>query len=97
MLFGKLTITYPDKRQRIFPLTKATIRIGRTSDNDVILDDERISRHHADILCSEDGLEVLDLGSTNGVHLGGFRIPTNQPVPVPDRSILELGRIRIRP
>ena len=55
-----------------FPITKAELKIGRASDNDVILHDETVSSHHAVITVvseSEDGIvngyRIQDLKSTN--------------------------------
>ena len=54
---------------------RASVRIGRANDNDLALDDLRISRHHAEIATLPDGsLEVRDLASSNGTFLNGHRI-----------------------
>jgi len=51
-----------------------SIRIGRAADNDLALDDVRVSRAHAEIHRLADGsLEVADLGSSNGTFLNGHR------------------------
>ncbi len=49
-------------------------RIGRAPDNDVILDREDVSRYHAELLVTDDGLRVRDLGSTNGTFVNAVRI-----------------------
>lgn len=50
------------------------IRIGRAYDNDVILDDPRVSAHHALIEQTADGdLLMRDLGSLNGIIYKGER------------------------
>jgi hypothetical protein len=64
--FGILLICYPDERQQIVELTRATVHVGRAPDNDVILNDDLIAEHHAQILCDNSGCQVLDLGS----HIG---------------------------
>ncbi|UCH80756.1 MAG: FHA domain-containing protein [Nitrospiraceae bacterium] len=48
--------------------------IGRTSDNDIILPDKNVSKKHAKITCTEDLVEIHDLGSTNGVFVNNKRI-----------------------
>jgi len=53
------------------------IRIGRSQDCDVRLDDRidgAVSNHHAEILRDADGYSVIDIASTNGTWLGGRRI-----------------------
>ena len=48
--------------------------IGRTPDNDLQIDSTYISRHHAQVVCSPDGVYIEDLNSTNGVFFAGRRI-----------------------
>jgi transcriptional regulator with GAF, ATPase, and Fis domain len=50
------------------------VRIGTAADNDLVLHDDTVSRKHCEIESSSDGLRVRDVGSTNGVILGGLRI-----------------------
>jgi ABC-type multidrug transport system ATPase subunit/pSer/pThr/pTyr-binding forkhead associated (FHA) protein len=48
------------------------VRIGRAEDNDVVLDDLLVSRHHAELHARADGTtEIVDLGSLNGTYLNG--------------------------
>ena len=51
-----------------------SLRIGTAPDNDVILHDRAISRHHAEILMTPQGLILRDLGSTNGTFIGNLRV-----------------------
>ena len=48
--------------------------IGRTPDNDVRLDANFVSRHHAVILVSARATLIEDLNSTNGVIVNGRRV-----------------------
>ncbi len=50
------------------------LRIGTAPDNDVVLTDRAVSRHHAEIRMTSQGLQVRDLGSTNGTFIGGLRV-----------------------
>lgn len=56
------------------PLRGAVTRIGRLPDNDIVLDDAMVSRHHAMIVDTGASYVVTDLRSANGVELGGSRI-----------------------
>ena len=47
------------------------LKIGRDLDNDLVLDDPNVSRFHAEVLATSDGLELRDLGSRNGTRLNG--------------------------
>ncbi len=51
-----------------------TIRIGRDENNDIVLADFWVSRHHAEIRTSSAGHQLVDLGSSNGLHYNGRRV-----------------------
>ncbi|MEV0176075.1 FHA domain-containing protein [Streptomyces sp. NPDC050803] len=54
------------------PLPTRTVRIGRAADNDLVIDDLVVSRHHAELRALPDGsYEIADLGSHNGTYLNG--------------------------
>jgi hypothetical protein len=63
-----------DQNGRLYPLTGAITRIGRFTDNDIVLDDTDVSRHHAVITDTGTGFVLTDLRSTNGVEAQGHRI-----------------------
>jgi len=58
----------------ILYLTVGDYWLGRDSDCDLFVDAEGVSRQHASLHCSRDGLVVQDQGSTNGVFVNGERI-----------------------
>ncbi|MDH6113509.1 ABC-type multidrug transport system ATPase subunit [Kitasatospora sp. MAP12-15] len=48
------------------------VRIGRALDNDVVVSDLQVSRHHAELHQLPDGrYEIVDLGSHNGIFVNG--------------------------
>jgi pSer/pThr/pTyr-binding forkhead associated (FHA) protein len=49
-------------------------RIGRAVDNDIVLGDASVSRHHASIEYRNGGFVLRDLGSQNGSWIGGQRV-----------------------
>ena len=51
-----------------------TIRIGRSEDNDVVVDDPTVSRHHARITCQDGKYTIEDLGSTSGIRVAGKQV-----------------------
>lgn len=55
-------------------VTKPVIRIGTAADNDIVLSDKAVSRHHAQVEFTPEGLLLKDLGSTNGTFVGRLRI-----------------------
>src|SRR5690606_36005235 len=50
------------------------VRIGTAGDNDLVLADDSVSRHHCELEPTAQGMRVIDVGSTNGVLLGTARI-----------------------
>ena len=58
----------------VYPLQAAATRIGRLTDNDIVLDDANVSRHHAVIIDTGTSFVITDLRSANGVDVGGERI-----------------------
>ena len=50
------------------------ISIGTLEDNDVVLDDDTVSRRHCRILQEDDHYVIVDLDSTNGTQINGVRI-----------------------
>ncbi len=64
------------------------IRIGRATDNHVILYSAVVSRHHVEIRQAGDGWEIISLGA-NGTYVDGERI---SQVPVTDGAIFRLAR-----
>lgn len=65
-----------------FVLEGAGLTIGRSSDNDIVLDDDFVSSHHARVSPPS---TLLDLGSTNGTLVNGSRISGRTRLSAGDR------------
>ncbi len=48
---------------------RGSLTLGRSSDNDVVLRDFSVSRHHARVEDGAGGLRIVDLESTNGIRI----------------------------
>lgn len=55
-------------------LRRPLIQIGRSLDNDVVIDAAEVSRRHARIEVLDGVYQLTDLGSTNGTSVNGRRI-----------------------
>jgi hypothetical protein len=68
-----LTIRAPQTSPKVYYIEKAVVKIGRQLDNDIIVEDKRVSRYHAQIKYQPDGqFTIFDLGSTNGLTINGI-------------------------
>ncbi|MER5432494.1 FHA domain-containing protein [Streptomyces sp. NPDC002588] len=71
------------------PLPARTVRIGRSGDNDLVIDDLIVSRRHAELRALPDGTyEIADLGSHNGTYLNGFPVTA---APIGPGDIVGIG------
>ena len=77
----------PDVGQR-FSLKPST-RLGRATDNDIVLRDLQVSRYHAVITFTGTEWVVADLGSANGTLVNGKSI--EQPSPLRHGSVILVG------
>jgi hypothetical protein len=66
---------------KVFPLSTSVINIGRRLDNQLIIDDPRVSRNHAQLRSIKGRFVVFDLNSTGGTFVNGQR--TSQSVLYP--------------
>ncbi|MFF8278266.1 FtsK/SpoIIIE domain-containing protein [Streptomyces lateritius] len=72
------------------------IRVGRSLDADVPLDDPDVSRVHCTVTVGSDGrVTVADLGSTNGTTLDGAAVG-DRPVRLLPGALLRLGESALR-
>lgn len=67
---------------------ESVVRIGRSTDNHVVLYSAVVSRHHVELRQNKSGWEVVNLG-TNGTYLDGKRVTQ---VPVQDGMVIRLAR-----
>ncbi len=78
-----------------YPLQAETqIAIGRSRDNDIILPDMRVSRHHAALVCHAWGCHIADAGSSNGTRLNGQPLQGWQDMRAGD--YVQVGRTVLR-
>ena len=64
-----------DRRaNRTHELSRPEVRLGRSSDNDIKLDSEKVSRRHALIMLEGDTFYIRDLGSANGTFVNGKQV-----------------------
>jgi hypothetical protein len=70
-------------------LDKPRLTIGRKSDNDIVLDDQSVSGHHAQIVQLQSVFFIEDAGSSNGTFVNGKQTERKQLV---DGDQIAIGR-----
>lgn len=65
--------------------------LGRGTESTVVLDDDRVSRHHARLSLHGDRLVLRDVGSARGVWLNGVRIEVDEEMEVHDRDLIGIA------
>lgn len=75
-------------------LTATALRLGRNPDNDLVLANDSVSGHHAEIhRTREGGFAITDLGAANGVYVNGEKADRRL---LTNGDLIELGEVRMR-
>ncbi|GAB4451108.1 MAG: DUF3662 and FHA domain-containing protein [Chloroflexi bacterium OHK40] len=74
------------------PLESTAVALGRGLGNDIILEDTRVSRHHAQMRYRQRRFWLTDLGSTNGTFVNGERISETA---LRDGDVISLGGLEL--
>jgi len=59
--------------RKVFPLNAPVVNIGRRMENQMVIDDPRVSRNHAQLRAIKGRYVVFDLNSTGGTYVNGQR------------------------
>jgi hypothetical protein len=87
-----LSVTDRSGRRRTIVADGGPLTIGRTADNALVLDDDRVSRRHARLQARDGVLVLLDLDSTNGTRVNGERV---REVALGAGDVIEIGESTI--
>ena len=77
----------------LMPLAADLVRIGRSSANDIVLDDASVSRRHALLARRGGSTWILDDRSLNGVRVNGERV---SEAALRDGDVIALGNVAVR-
>lgn len=82
---AELQLLVDDVVMKSFPLNQATIMIGRSPENDIVIDEESVSTEHARIdlvpsplMSGVIDIFIEDLGSTNGTYVNQAPVKRQQ-------------------
>lgn len=89
--------TYGVLREKTFEFPPGRrVSVGRTSNNDLTLDDTSVSKIHASLMADPEGnLSVADTGSTNGTFINGQRISYGKASVLKEGDRLKFGTLEV--
>ena len=87
-VLGYLLLSRKGESLGDFELKQGRFLIGRTPENDLQIDSNYISRHHAQIISTQNSCIIEDLNSTNGIAHNGKRIRRRV---LNDGDVLQMG------
>src|SRR6185369_6996083 len=90
---ARLVILTTEMAGMEFSLNRASLVIGRTDENEIVLNHRSISRHHAKIVREGDRYTIVDLQSANGVRVNG---EDYERIELNPGDVLELGHVKLR-
>jgi len=76
----------------VIPLESTPLTIGRGLNNDIILEDTRVSRHHAQLRYRARRFWIADLGSTNGTYVNDEQVAERS---LRDGDTISLGGLEL--
>ena len=89
----RLVVVKGRERGREYVVSSEVIRVGKASENDLVLPEETVSRVHLEILRDAKGYLVRDLNSTNGTQVDGAEI---REAYIRAGSIITVGAVQLR-
>ena len=90
---SKLMVIEADGSTREFIVDKGNITLGGSDKCDLHIQDDTVSRNHAEIIKTKDGYLLRDLESTNGTFVGGLKVKEAFLAP---GAIIRVGKTRIK-
>ncbi len=77
--------------------TGRVMRIGRALENELVVSDLQVSRHHAEFRATPDGrFEIRDLGSHNGTYVNGQPVTKSGTALIGPNDIIGVGHSTFR-
>ena len=92
----KLAFKLPDGKAITAEVDKDHFTIGSSSKADVVIPFEGLSREHCQVIIDGDGVQIVDLGSPNGITINDERVPSKGSMTFnPVLQTLSLGGVDV--
>jgi pSer/pThr/pTyr-binding forkhead associated (FHA) protein len=88
----ELIVKFEDKIIEKFITEKKRVTIGRTPDNDIVLDNRGVSRRHAQIEFGENQAVIIDNESLNGTFVNSRRVSEEV---LKDNDVITIGKFTL--
>ena len=88
-----MTISLDGVALKDIALTQPRTTLGRRPYNDIVVDNLAVSGEHAVFVQKPEGLELIDLNSTNGTYVNGRAVVS---ILLKPDDLIEIGRYQIR-
>jgi pSer/pThr/pTyr-binding forkhead associated (FHA) protein len=90
----RLVVTNSELKGQEYACIRTEMKIGRTDDNDIVIDHRSLSRTHAKVVREDNGeWRILDMQSANGLTVNG---ETYAQATLNNGDIIELGHVKMR-
>lgn len=93
------SFTTENRSPKVVPLhfiADQRLSVGRTKENDLMIDDVSVSKYHASLLMNAEGKYfVADTGSTNGTFVNGQRISYGKAVRIRENDAVRFGAVEV--
>lgn len=91
-LDAALVVIYGEDLGRKYDLKAAEVVIGRSSKADICVDQESVSRNHAQITNTKKGVRIRDMGSTNGTFVNDHAVEDGGEQELRNGDLVKIGR-----
>lgn len=91
---ARMVVLNPSNGGREYSLSGPSFRIGRSRENELVLDEDQVSGHHALMFYWEGVVWMEDLGSRSGTYVNGERV--DRCVPLHDKDLIEIGTMTLQ-
>lgn len=94
--YDEVVIQRPSHSPIIVQLSKDILSIGRSKENDIVLETSDVSRKHAQLEKTSAGWRIVDLNSTGGTYWGGHKLLPNVPEAWNTNQSIRIGPYSLR-
>ena len=92
---ANLYVLNGSEKGKAFVISGNSAYVGRSSDNDIQIDDSSISRRHLKVLVRKNKYIIKDLRSTNGTFIDRIRISPDKDYKVEEGVPIAVGKVLI--